>query len=193
MKNNKILTTLTIILAILVITIGSYIIYDNFIIDNNNLANNNNNNDISNNTENTYTYNNIAGVYSALVTFDDPNSEEDNANFTLSLSNNGTFEYVRSQHAPIGIIGNYIIDGNKIVLNYWFNNASGTDLWVTEGTKTLTIDSSTNITDNNPKYSEYGLTKVTLSKQNQPPNIYLKEVLNNGFCSENQCIENPNM
>ena len=67
--------------------------------------------------------------------------------FTLDLYENGTFKYqLNDQYTPVGVIGNYTIEKNKIILNYLFNTGSSSDLNITKGTKELTIDTENSIT-----------------------------------------------
>lgn len=93
----------------------------------------------------------IIGMYTAK--FDNLKGDGDvnSASITLALYENGVFTYLFSQYAPVGVLGNYTIKDDKIILTNWFNSNSGTELSITKGTKTLTINSDGSITDNNIK------------------------------------------
>ena len=105
------------------------------------------------NIEETQKINNsdVVGTYTAK--FENLKGEGDvnSASITLTLHENGVFTYVFNQYAPVGVLGNYTIEDDKIYLTNWFNSDSGTGLHITKGTKTLTINSDGSITDNNIK------------------------------------------
>ena len=66
--------------------------------------------------------------------------------FTLNLYDNGIFKYqLNDKYAPVGVIGNYTINNNELILNFLFNTGSSSDINVTQGIKKLTIDSNYNI------------------------------------------------
>ena len=90
--------------------------------------------------------------------------EESTATVQLTLYENGIFSYRFSQYAPIGTFGNYMIDGDKIILTNWFNTASDVSLTVTKGTKTLTINSDGSITDDNIKIKVLTDNEITTVK-----------------------------
>lgn len=131
-KNSKKNIVIGILLIIVVVLIG-------FILMSKNIAKN--------------TYSSVSGIYSTNETLniDDENMD---ISFTLYLLDDGTFKYEYSAYAPVGVIGNYIIDGDTIILNYMFSTNSGTDLEVTSGTKKLTISKDNKIIDNNYQYKE---------------------------------------
>ena len=89
----------------------------------------------------------VAGKYQykddSIVDFENkPNP----TTFTLNLYENGTFRYqLNDQYAPVGSIGNYIVENDKIILNYLFNTGSSSDINTTKGTKEFTFDSHFNI------------------------------------------------
>ena len=88
----------------------------------------------------TYTFNDLEGVYEGTETIkvDGKNVKE---YFSLDLYKDGTYQYQESNElaAPSGSIGNYIIDGNKIVLNSWFITGSDVSLGVKNEKETYTI------------------------------------------------------
>ena len=94
---------------------------------------------------------NVVGTYTAKFENLKGDGDMNTASITLNLYENGVFTYVFSQYAPIGVLGNYTIEDNKIILNNWFNSNSGTGLNITKGTKTLIINSDGSITDNSIK------------------------------------------
>lgn len=108
---------------------------------------------LANNDNDANYYLSITGMYSTIETLN-IDGEEKNISFTLYLLEDGTFKYEYSAYAPVGVIGNYIIDDDIIILNYMFNTNSGTDLEVTEGTKKLIITDDKKIVDNDYKYKD---------------------------------------
>lgn len=93
-----------------------------------------------------YTYNELEGVYSFTteVKLEDYNST---ASATLILLKDGTFKYEQSVESPLGQLGNYIIGGNKIKLNYLFKTNSGAGVMPATGTKELVIIDTNSIED----------------------------------------------
>lgn len=145
-KKNKVLVITSIILAVLVAVMGCYIVYDTFIGEE-------------------YTYDDLEGLYKYIgetVTTDDGN--EYNAYFYLYLYKNGTFKYTMGTGAPHGYMGNYIIKGNTIVLNYLFSTNSGAAITVTTGSKTITIADKDTVVDADWAFTVNNMTTVTLKK-----------------------------
>lgn len=98
----------------------------------------------------------------------DENGNEGQFAFYLSLYENGTFNYRMSFLVPFGYIGNYIIKDDAIVLNYLFRTTSGAGIFRTTGTKTIIINSESNLIDSNPMedvdYLNNKPTSVNLEK-----------------------------
>ena len=148
MKYNKFLVVTAIVLGILLVVMGSYIVYDNFI-----------------KTEAMpYTYDSMKGLYKyASETVEDEYGEH-TALYYLYLNENGTFNYKMGTGALHGHIGNYIIKDNTIVLNYLFSTNSGAGIDATTGSKTITIAAKDTLVDANPSVTVANMTKVTLKK-----------------------------
>ena len=134
-----------ILLILLILGLAGYICYDKFIAKSNdskcskdecNCANKANNGaeSPSNNLNTKYTYEDVAGVYS----FEQKTGEVEDGNAVedviysgeLHLMVNGTYEYKDSISVggEGGKIGNYIIEGDSIILNNWFSSGTGSGL-----------------------------------------------------------------
>lgn len=106
----------------------------------------------------------ITGIYTTKFENLKSEGDESTATMQLTLYENGIFSYRFNQYAPYGTFGNYIIDGDKIILTNWFNTASDVSLTVTKGTKTLTINSDGSITDDNIKIKVLTDNEITTAK-----------------------------
>ena len=172
-KNSKVLIILIIILTILVIGLSSFIVYDKVLNKNNAqepeknneiIENNENNNNLNKDEEKTENseQNKEQNADSNLIdskayTFSDfSNTVFQNAdgsgNNYLILWDNGTYSYENS-------LGNYIVDGQKIKLNFIVENNKNI---TKEKTIELTINSITELVDTK--------NNVTLHKVNHPTN-----------------------
>ena len=160
--------------------------------------NNQNTNDTTNTTE--VSKNNISsvvGMYSAK--FENLKDDENmsSASITLYLYENGVFTYVFNQFAPVGVLGNYTVEDDKIILTNWFNSNSGTDLSITKGSKTLTINSDGSITDSNIKNKslvDNNITTANLIKGDSQSQFDLSNRLGTAFfTSEDHTISEPAM
>jgi len=117
-------------------------------------------------TENkTYSYGDIAGLYSYSAQSDAiPGGS---TGYHLYLNSNGTFYYEYfSGPANGGLLGNYIINGNSIKLNFIFSKYSnGGIIGLTDGEKTLLINSKNEILDETAPLKENSDNKeIILSK-----------------------------
>lgn len=150
MKNNKGLVITAILLGVLIVVMGSYIVYDNFI----------------KTAAMEYTYDDIKGLYTyrSETIIDEELGNEYDAFYYLYLNENGTFSYRMGTGAPFGYMGNYIIKDNTIVLNYLFSTNSGAEIIVTTGSKTITITANDTLVDGNPSVTVANMTNVTLKK-----------------------------
>ena len=96
-------------------------------------------------TENqTYSYEDIAGVYHAVV-------NEDNVDFDIFLSLNDDYTFVYDYNVASGniIYGNYIIDNDKIILNSLFVSGHGAANVSYKNSKfILELSSSNQVIDN---------------------------------------------
>lgn len=116
----------------------------------------------------TYNYSEMKGLYkfeTEILT--DESGNEYKATYNLYLYENGTFIYKLSTMAPFGYMGNYIIEDNKIRLNYLFSTNSGASIKITKGSKNLTINSNNSITVENQPINTINLTNITLTKTNE--------------------------
>ena len=123
-------------------------------------------------TENqTYSYEDIAGVYHALVT------NQDGQEFSLFLTLNDDYTFVYNYSVASGnvIYGNYIIDNDKIVLNSLFVSGHG-DASVRYHGKKFVIDiiSSDQVVDNSGSKVGFGngddINNIVLNKDSNYQN-----------------------
>ena len=85
-----------------------------------------------------YVYRNIDAV--------DAEGKSNPTEYSLTLYENGTFKYqLNDQYAPIGVIGNFIINNNILTLNFLFNTGSSTDIGITSGYRSFTINPDSSI------------------------------------------------
>lgn len=91
----------------------------------------------------TYSYKDIKGFYSFEKKIQDDIEEY----YYLYLYENGTFKYQYGTMGVSSIIGNYIIEGNKLVLNKIFVGGGDVGLRTASGEMELTINSDGTITD----------------------------------------------
>ena len=134
MKNAVIL-----ILSVLVIGLGSYLIFDKVINKKESKTIDNNSTVASNN----YAYDKIAGKYVL------ENSDVSNLSSILYLKNNGMFVYDQgNDYSHAGRIGNYIINDDKVYLNYLFAFGGDIELSVIKGSKVINIESVDVLVDN---------------------------------------------
>lgn len=119
-------------------------------------------------TSNNYSYSDIQGFYKGVAR--DKDEEETNREYELYLSENGTYLYIDYLEAQVGTIGNYIVNGDKIILNYLFAIGNDISLTATEGKKTLNIGKNNLITDSEPERTK--ATSIELKKENEPYDPY---------------------
>ena len=170
-KENRNLKVLVIILCVLLLGLGGYFFYDIVLSDDGNITTNkqndttlaqNNNIELETNCEKDYSYEEVEGYYSGNIYAE--NLEGLDGNGVLGLGTNvgyylylwkdGTFKYSYSAYAPLGWIGNYIIDGNTIILNYWYSTTSGTGFTVTSGSNKFVISKEGSILNYNYEYKD---------------------------------------
>ena len=182
MKGNKFFIITTIILGILVIAMGVYIIYDNFMKDEN-IVQSNNNENINNNEQSLkYTYDDIKGVYTYIDDIDE------NASFILSLFGNGTFKY--SEGPAGGAYGNYIIKDSKVVLNELFNFGTDIKIFPITGLRTLTIVDKDTLLDTDESIEKlYNIPSVTLKKDtSESTSIDFQRNDDFSYCLKTDCL-----
>ena len=159
-KGNEILYIIIVILVAMVTGLSVFLYcntkeekninleYDNSKQAVNNIENFSANNELiddSNNKEKKIDFNSVSGIYKYSK-----NVGEDNGIYCeLILYKNGMFKYECAEMFVVGVIGNYIIDGNEIVLNKLFETGSDISLTVTEGETRLIINEDGSI--NNKK------------------------------------------
>ena len=174
------------LIAVLIIGIGGgYLLSknDNLFNKNGTQSNNNNNNESqSQNTSNTDDGNKgdneenqstsviTAGLYQYTQKF-----EKDNLGigYFLYLYDNGTFKYEHSVYTPSGVIGEYTIKDNILILNAQYSTASDTDITPTNKTIYLKIDNNTIIYQNgfynelSKEYSDVDFNNIIMVKANE--------------------------
>ena len=117
-----------------------------------------------------YSYASMEGIYK-LSTEVEIDGGKEKAGATLYLWRDGTFKYEQSVLAPMGQLGNYIIEENKIKLNYLFETNSGAGVNVITGEKELTINSINSIEDVSIKWGTVKFSG-TLQRQNEDVRKY---------------------
>lgn len=112
-----------------------------------------------------YNYDDLEGVYSFTKDIELSDDYKGSLSATLVLLKDGTFKYEQSAEAPLGQLGNYMIDGNKIILNYLFKTNSGAGLMIETGTKELDILDLNSIDDSSVTWGKVK-TSGTLKRTN---------------------------
>ena len=139
------------ILVMLVLGLGGFLVYDKVIDKKEEVSNQEETNEkVENAEENVYTYKDVAGNYYYEQEVKDDERPGLMQRFGLILSEDGTFSYTQAIDAAGGVIGNYMINGNVITLNYIATTASDVSLVpVFDKTHTLIINEDKSITDEN--------------------------------------------
>lgn len=189
-KNNLIIILVGVIFVILVtswilFTTGTITLSSNKA-TNDTLDNNIQKNQISDNCTTGYKYSDLKGLYKyESGTLKDESGNEYNAWYSLYLYDNGTYQYRMGTIAPFGNMGNYIIEGDKIILNYLFTTSSGSGINVVNGTKKITINSTSSLSDSVNFPEELPNKNITLTRaseneaQNFLKNNDFQDFLNN--------------
>ena len=147
-------------------------------------------------------YNNIIGVYKASYDVD----KIENLNcpneivVTLKLFEDGTFSYTQHRCVSSGIFGNYIINGDKLILNNWFNTENDVGFHTAiKGSKSLIIGDNGFLIDNNPEEllaKEIKQNVINLEKSQEKLEAsyfkYYLEMLDRKFYDQTELAE-PNM
>ena len=97
-----------------------------------------------------YSYSDISGLYSATFESVPGNcfgEELCDLNYHLYLNEDGTFVYYSSADFTSNYIGNYVIEGNNIKLNYLFKGWHEPEFWTTSGTTVININSKDELVD----------------------------------------------
>ena len=119
-------------------------------------------------TSNNYSYSDIQGFYKGIAK--DKDEEDINREYELYLSENGTYLYINYVGSQVGTIGNYIVNGDTIILNYLFDTGNDISLTATEGKKTLNIGKNNSIIDSEPERTKS--TSIELKKENVPDDSF---------------------
>lgn len=183
-----------IILAILVLGLGGYLVYDKVIdkdVKGEVKEESGKQNEIIEQKE--YTYESVKGLYKNTTETTINVDGEINlvARYDLYLYDNGTFNYRYGTMTRMGYMGNYIIKDNTIVLNYLFSTGNDMGISVTNGSKTLIINDDGSITDDKQDLITLSLTSIKLEKATANEEIeFLNEndfskVLNDYYISNN--------
>lgn len=142
-------------------------------------------------TNNDYTYSNIQGLYKANT----KDKDGENRKYELYLSETGTFIYVNYVDSETGIVGNYTIVDDQIILNYLFSKGNDAELTATEGKKVLKIGENNIITDSKPENTNSSSLELSKEKNSQDDLYYSTNGVNyminnsniiNKYNSENQ-------
>lgn len=119
-------------------------------------------------TSNIYSYSNVQGLYKGSIKDKDGVDRK----YELYLSETGTFIYVNYVDSEKGIVGNYTIVHDKIILNYLFNKGNDAELTVTEGKKELKIGENYTIIDSKPENTNSSSLELTKEKNIQDDLYY---------------------
>ena len=139
-----------------------------------------------------FTVENLVGRYQYRDdTVVDSEGKSNPTDFTLNLYGNGIFRYVlNDQYAPVGVVGNYTINGNTLILNILFNTGSSTDIDITKGVKTFTVDQNYNINGVVRSKFNNGDIKVVLAKTtNEVDEFDLSNFLTIGVHTQDNVVE----
>ena len=162
MNNNVV----TVILVMLVLGLGGFLVYDKVI-----------DKDVEKGSKEEvkveqtkkeevkeYTYKDLAGNYYFETDAKIASMPGAMARFWLVLDEKGTFNYQYSNgNAPSGLLGNYYIEDDKIILNYYFETNSGVGIFYKEGSKIIYIEEG-KIIDKESLIHTLAGTNITLEK-----------------------------
>ena len=149
------------ILVILVLGLGGYLVYDKALVK----EEKNDTNVEDKVEEKTYTYKDVAGNYYYEQDAGIKEMPGLMDHFGLILDEDGTFSYGYFRDGGgYRIIGNYMIDGNIITLNYIAASYGGGIEEILDKTHTLIINEDKSITDENVDLDPIFTSKITLSK-----------------------------
>lgn len=189
---------LPVLLLIIIVILCGYIFF--FLKDNKSTDNQINNNktagNIINNNDSkesiTYSYNDISGFY----TFKDKNPNSENREelstfgYYLYLSENGTFRYQYSMNTVSSTLGNYIIVGDEIRLNYLFNGGSDAAIYATNGEKVLKIIDKNTLVDSNAFFSRQGGLRTINLTRDTNSSYYNKDEFDINYIINNYILDN---
>lgn len=195
-KGNIGLVVSLVVFIILTLVLGGYIVYDKVINNDEQKVVENEQDKVSEQeglVVQSKTIKDVVGKYVGTVSNVD--NVDGDVSFTLNLYENGVFTYVYSMYIPRGLMGNYVVDGNNIILTNWFNSGSDVSLRITKGLNTLIINEDGSITDNDISLgAQEVITSVILVKVGVVDEFSLTDRLGVAFFNEvNHTIEEPNL
>lgn len=158
-----------VVLVLLVIGLGGYIVYGKVV--DKDKESTDSKVEVKENTTTTkeetvkkYTYKEIAGNYYFETDAKIADMPGAMARFYLVLDERGTFNYrYTNGNSPMGILGNYIIENNKITLNYIFETNGGAGIAYKEGSKIIDINNN-ELIDNDSLVESISGTKIEWKK-----------------------------
>lgn len=160
-----------VILLVLILGLGGYLVYDKVLVKEEKDDN------VEEKLEETadekvYTYEEIAGKYYFEIEAEIKEMPGLKDRFYLVLGNDGTFTYAYRRDAHGGVIGNYMINGNVITLNYIASTNNGAGIGeILDKTHTLIINEDKSITDENVDLNSIFTSKITLSRDGIPSEV----------------------
>ena len=104
----------------------------------------------------------IVGKYEYVT--EAKSAEIPSTSYVIELFENGIFRYRTARGGPIGVVGNYVLNNNQIVLNYLLRTGSDTFLDPLKGSNILTINDDNSITGSVKKFAEEDKITVNLKK-----------------------------
>ncbi len=153
-KSNKFLT---IVFGVLAILLAGYIYWQKLCVNETKPTKS-----IQNCKENKcFSYKDVSGLYGATIKND--NTEESIKHF-IYLMDNAMFSYVlKGEEETVVYVGNYYVDSNNIILNYWFDTDSSLEKFsVINNKEKLSINSNKTISLEN----KHVLKEITGEEKN---------------------------
>ena len=116
----------------------------------------------------TYSYKELAGLYSYTETLSSQDGENLNETFDLLLNDDGTYFYSDAVRVSMRHIGNYIIEGNNIIINKIYSVSDGPSITPSFETITMTINENGQILYNTKiNFGNNGAKDIALAKQDE--------------------------
>ena len=158
-----------VMLLVIVLVLGGFLVYDKVLVKE---EKNNNVEEKIEEEEKAYTYEDIAGRYYAENDAEIDEMPGAIVRFYLVLGSDGTFTYAYRWQVHGGVIGNYMINGNVITLNYIATTNNGAGIGgILDKTHTLIINEDKTITDENVDLHSPSTSKIILSKDGIPSEV----------------------
>lgn len=169
-KNNTGLVIVLIIFIVLSVALGGYLVYDKLSTQPKENENEEKVEDLT--EEKKYTYEEMAGNYYYEISAGIEEIPSLMDRFYLLLSEDGTFSYSHVRQASVGVIGNYMIDGNGIKLNYIGSTNNGAGIGeILDKSHTLIINDDKSLTDEKIDLGTVFSSKITLIKDGKPSQV----------------------